>query len=301
MVMTNFVIQKPRFYLYNLLFERTLKSYGVRLHYVPPGVFSILESVDTYRAIWAISEFSQKWIWRYWKRHSEIITPPVNVEDFRSGEKRKAILSVGRFFTGSHNKKHLEMITAFKELYNRSTQPVNLSTKQASPVDQVEIRHWELHLAGGSTPGVEQQAYLEKIHQAAAGYPIFIHIDIPFPELVKLYSQSAIYWHAGGFGEDEEREPIKFEHFGITTVEAMASGCVPVVIGKGGQPEIVQHTVNGFLWQTLDELKQYTLMLMADPALRQRLSTAAIEHSRKYDRSSFNTQLDKLLAQIGVV
>ncbi len=120
------------------------------------------------------------------------------------------------------------------------------------------MQGWELHLAGGTTPGDEHVAYLKGVLQAAQGYPISIHPDIAFGDLVQLYAQSAIYWHASGFGEDEKKEPVKFEHFGITTVEAMASGCVPVVIGNGGQPEIVRHGVSGYLWRSLDELKSLT-------------------------------------------
>ena len=41
-----------------------------------------------------------------------------------------------------------------------------------------------------------------------------------------------------------------FEHFGITTVEAMAAGCVPVVIDKADQREIVRHVTDGYRWTT---------------------------------------------------
>ena len=56
------------------------------------------------------------------------------------------------------------------------------------------------------------------------------------------------------------------EHFGITTVEAMAHGCVPVVVRLGGQLEIVQDGVNGRLWGSLGELVAITRELMADSA-----------------------------------
>ena len=117
---------------------------------------------------------------------------------------------------------------------------------------------------------------------------------------MQLYAQSAIYWHASGFGEDEKKEPVKFEHFGITTVEAMASGCVPVVIGNGGQPEIVRHGVSGYLWHSLDELKSQTLRLVENPSFREEMSQHALADSQKYDKAHFRVRLDELLAQIGV-
>ena len=58
------------------------------------------------------------------------------------------------------------------------------------------------------------------------------------------------------------------EHFGITTVEAMAAGCVPVVINKAGQREIVEDGVSGFLWNTWGELKDRTQLLAEDGNLR---------------------------------
>ena len=109
-----------------------------------------------------------------------------------------------------------------------------------------------------------------------------------------MYSTSAVYWHASGFGEDDQREPEKYEHFGITTVEAMAAGCVPVVIAKGGQPEIVQHGKNGFLWNTLEELQQSTLQLMQDPALASSLSQQAVQDSRQYATDAFYRRVNQV-------
>jgi len=77
------------------------------------------------------------------------------------------------------------------------------------------------------------------------------------------------------------------EHFGISTAEAMAAGCVPVVINKGGQPEIVEHGVNGFVWETLDELRNYTTRLINDDALRAKMSEAARKRAQVFRSESF--------------
>ena len=123
---------------------------------------------------------------------------------------------------------------------------------------------------------------------------------MPYPEMLKLYNESAIYWHASGYGEDENREPVKFEHFGITTVEGMAAGCVPVVIGKGGQPEIVRHGQNGYLWNSIRELQSYTLKLIQDEDLRARISSKALADSAAYSKEKFQNSLIELLKDIGV-
>ena len=78
----------------------------------------------------------------------------------------------------------------------------------------------------------------------------------------------------------------------------MASGCVPVVIGKGGQREIVNHGKNGFLWDSLDELKKYTLLVIEDEALRNSLAHAAPLSLEKFNRRNFEAQLDKVLIRM---
>ncbi len=152
----------------------------------------------------------------------------------------------------------------------------------------------------GTVPEKRHLDYLRRVRAEAAGYPIYIHTDISFPELTKLYRQAKIYWHACGYGENVERNAMRFEHFGITTVEAMAAGCVPVVINKAGQVEIVRHGEDGFLWNSLGQLQRYTMELIEDEALRQRMSRAAIERSRRFGREAFAQRLAEIMAEMGV-
>jgi len=67
----------------------------------------------------------------------------------------------------------------------------------------------------------------------------------------------------------------------------MAAGCVPVVINKGGQREIVHHGVNGFHWETLEELKHYTEKLIKDASLRRTMSEAARARAKFFSRDAF--------------
>ena len=100
-----------------------------------------------------------------------------------------------------------------------------------------------------------------------------------------LLGKAAVFWHAMGFGEDQDANPLAMEHFGIATVEAMARGCVPVVIKRGGQPEIVRHGVDGFLWETLEELEHYTRLLTGDSELRRTMAESARRRTRYSARS----------------
>ena len=62
----------------------------------------------------------------------------------------------------------------------------------------------------------------------------------------------------------------------------MAAGCVPVVIGMGGQLEIVQDKESGLLWHTIDQLKQNTIELSCNEKLIKALSRQAIKRSKDF-------------------
>lgn len=132
--------------------------------------------------------------------------------------------------------------------------------------------------------GVGDRAYLEGLRSLAKGLPVKFYPNLGYDALVKLYGESSIYWHSSGFAETD---PTKMEHFGISTVEAMAGGSVPVVIGKGGQREIVEHSKSGYLWDNLDDLKEFTLKLVNKDNLRVRMSVQAVERAQLFSKGNF--------------
>jgi glycosyltransferase involved in cell wall biosynthesis len=143
---------------------------------------------------------------------------------------------------------------------------------------------WELICAGV----VESTDYFQQVSLAASRAKVTMRVDLPFSELRLWYGRAKIFWHAMGLHSAvEQREPSALEHFGMSTVEAMAAGCVPVVIDRGGQREIVEHGKSGFLWNTVEELKYYTLRLVFDDALRDRMSLAAIVRARRFSVDNF--------------
>jgi glycosyltransferase involved in cell wall biosynthesis len=242
-----------------------------------------LSFLDHYQRVIANSEYTRTWIQRYWGVDSDVLFPPIRVQELRPGRKQHKILSVGRFFArgSGHSKKQLELVEAFGRMMRRN-----------------RLDGWELHLVGG----VERshKPYLNKIRKAAEGLPVQIHANAPRPLVEDLFSSSSMFWHATGLGEDEERQPWVFEHFGMTTVEAMAAGCVPVVIDKAGQREIVRHGVDGFRWSTLDELEAYTRSLAGDDSLRERLAASAVQRARAFSEEAFAARWSEISRSLGI-
>lgn len=77
--------------------------------------------------------------------------------------------------------------------------------------------------------------------------------------------------------------PSQAEGISNTLLEAMACGRPPVVTAVGGNPELVDHEVNGLLVPPQDSavLSAALRRLVADPAMRQRLGDASLARARE--------------------
>lgn len=84
------------------------------------------------------------------------------------------------------------------------------------------------------------------------------------------------------------------EHFGITIVEAMAAGCVPVVHDSGGPIEIVTSDV-GFRWQDLASAANQIKMLAENDNLREKLSSAASTRAKRFGVETFESEMEEIL------
>ena len=119
--------------------------------------------------------------------------------------------------------------------------------------------------------------------------------SISFEALKDRYARASIFWHLKGYGETM---PNFMEHFGMTTVESMASGCVPIAINRGGQPEIIEHGKSGWLWEELDELRSHTLHMIRNPTKMKKMSKAATKRSEVFGIESFSQSLSKEINRI---
>jgi len=220
------------------------------------------EFLATYDLVAANSEYTAGWVERLWGRSATVLHPPVLMRE--PAAKQPIILAVGRFFptVSGHSKKQLELVHAFRIACERG------------------LRGWELHLVGGCKP--EERRYVEDVRRAAVGLPVEFHLNAPGDDVAELFGAARVFWHAAGLGEDLERYPDRAEHFGITVVEAMSAGAVPLVYAEGGPATIVRQHGCGRVYSTVDELAASTLALVDAPNELDRVAARAASAAREF-------------------
>lgn len=205
------------------------------------------------------------------KNKSFILYPPIDTQGFTSGKKEDIILSVARFDSPSHSKRQDILIEAFKKLNKK-------------------FPSYQLFLVGGSRGDSNT---LEKLKTQAGNLPVKFIVNPDFDKLKQLYSKAKFFWHAAGYKIDETTDPEKVEHFGMTTVEAMAAGCVPVVIAKGGQKEIIKPGT-GFLCNSPEEMAKETGGLIKNQLELNKITSASQKRSLDFSTGEFNQKLRSL-------
>lgn len=229
------------------------------------------------------SEFTRQIIESSWKTkvqfvHYPMIQPLVKLSETEQvlNQKQPLILNVGRFFRQLHCKHQEILVQSFRNLRAQFPQ---------------EMKNWKLVCLGS----VEDESYAAEVRALAQGLPVeFVH-ESSRATLETFYRAASIYWHATGFGENPRKNPEKMEHFGISTVEAMSAGAAPVVIGQGGQVEILRD-LPAWNWQTQAELESKTLTLIRNPQQRRTVQQQAMRSAYYYDEARFAETLRRMLA-----
>jgi len=238
-----------------------------------------VEFLPTYSRYLANSEFTAGWVERLWERPADVLYPPVR-PSVVPGDKEPVILVLGRFFDPAlgHSKKQHELLATFTDLHRSGKLP-----------------GWRMAIVGGCDAA--NREYALHVRRHAIGLPVDVHVNAPGDVVERFLGSASLYWHGAGFGEDPDRHPERFEHFGISVVEAMAAGAVPLVFGAAGPAEIVRDGVDGVHWTTLDQLATRTVELASDVDRRGELARAAIQRAASFSADAFATHLRELLAR----
>ena len=237
--------------------------------------------IKTYSLYIAYSQYVRYWLDRIWgidEAKTALIDPAVNPIT-KTGEKSDVIFVCSRI----EKSKDIDVLV----LAYKSSELLQKTSK--------------LIIAGAVI--AETKSYVVTLRNIIGSQTdlITLHENPSHKEIESYYSRAKIFWHAKGYSVDEENDPFELEHFGLTTVEAMSAGCVPVVINKGGQKEIIEDGVNGYRWDTPEQLVEKTVYLIQHEDERKKMSERAMEKAKQYSLDNFTDNLGKaLIEKLGV-
>ena len=192
-----------------------------------------------------------------------VIYPPVDIQRFWSSndQRERAVVTAGRFSPAKRQLQQIELAAQLPDL--------------------------DFHIIGFTPPDNPYfHACKEKVKQLGL-HNAHLHANAPFDTLLQFLQHSRYFLHT-----------LINEPFGITAVQAMAAGCIPLVHDSGGQRETVPEP---FLrYQTLAEVSLRLAELDATSnfeinALRQRLQTQVRQFNVDRFQSRIQAQLAKLL------
>ena len=214
------------------------------------------------------SDFSRQAIAAYSANEPAVIAPPVNVEEFReilpAGPRADSVLVVSRI----HPSKKLENAVALARLL-----------KDRGVGKELVIAG---NLGSEDQCGQEYRAMLEDMARAqgVSGY-VKIKANVKLEKLYSLMKKSKVYFH-----------PLPGEPFGISVVEAMSAGLVPVVPDTGGPAEFVPRTYQFHSLQQAADIVESSMD--APDAARAALS----ESVKRFSLAEYVRSLQKFTSQM---
>ena len=212
------------------------------------------------------SNFSRKAILKSFGVDSAVLPPPVDVDIFRnacliSNSRDDSILVISRF----HPSKKIENVIHLAKLLHQN----ELGT--------------EMNIVGNMLP--DAVGYFNYLNNLVKHYELedFVRfeINLRFDRLLNLMRRSKVYVH-----------PLPGEPFGISTVEAMSAGIVPVVPDIGGHTEFVPAK---YQFRTYGQGVGAVAAALAAPASER----AKLSHStQKYSVTNYITKFQQILTDI---
>ena len=268
----------------------------------------------------------------------EHVYPPVTLSStgYTSKELQKVrepwILLTGRFFDGIQGKRHIEAIQVFKLLKNmisgnskvieesaeeRSTTQVHrsrqdrkhqeLQTREYQANSDRTLQNAQLFLVGYQMSGQKAKQYVDSIRQAAKKVDgVHILVNVSSSALKALQQKTSIVWSlTGGLAGNplegqHKNNPADAEHFGISVVEAMSAGNIPIVTKKGGLLEIMRNESNQVASSSYEmALKTKLFLTMAEQDMHRRRVWAR-QTSELFGDNHFYDNMNKIIASTQV-
>jgi len=143
----------------------------------------------------------------------------------------------------------------------------------------------------GSLADNNYYIYLKRIIEKERVHNIRLQPNVSFEELHSLRTKSKVYLH-----------PMPHEHFGISIIEAMASGCVPIVHKSGGSwyDILEREETYGYAYSSVNEATIKIQTLLSDPNHYLEKALLALERSKAFIYEKFSESLRELLLDLNL-
>jgi glycosyltransferase involved in cell wall biosynthesis len=162
-----------------------------------------------------------------------------------------------------------------------------LPTQNLTAVPKIAqlVKNANFLILGQST--TTSKGTIEELRRLTAELRVDARVELltnqPFPRLLELLSEAKVFLRT-----------LYHEPFGISVVEAMAAGCVPVVPRNGGPwCDILDEKQGkyGYSYRTIDEAAHFIRMLLENEHLRAEISERAQKRATDFDSAVFAMQI----------
>jgi glycosyltransferase involved in cell wall biosynthesis len=248
------------------------------------------KALSSYQLMLSNSSFTKTYADGYWEypvSRSYVLTPPIGDAFVRSAyqnlgrklHKQKKFVHVGRFNPGNHSKNQLLIIEAFL----------------AAAARHSLLKDWELTLVGNvnQTPeALEYHARCRSLAERSNGR-IRILEDLKQKDLLDQLAVAFGYIHGTGAFIPPGQEPHRCEHFGLSIVEAMAFGCIPLVYARGGIFDVLEPGVSGVPYIDVEGLEDGIIHIAHqwETEHAENMQQAAISAASKQSQDNFTAKL----------
>ena len=226
------------------------------LYYRPASAF-YRNRVGRVRVLLSVSDFTRGFVAKRWERDSKTVYPPCPIESFSELSRIQPRENLVVTIGRVVPEKRFHLFVELARIVPKTTFVVIGSLSD------------------------ETSAYYEGLKRTAPENVSFILS--PLRKVRSILGRAMAYVHCA-----------ENEHFGITIVEAMAAGCVPIVHDSGGPKEIVTSDV-GFRWNSLSVAARNVVMLAENDRLRQALSAASSVRARQFRPEIFESEISRAL------
>jgi alpha-1,2-mannosyltransferase len=214
------------------------------------------------------SKFTQQVVMKYLNRKSLVLHPPVDVKTYArvKVKSENLVVTLSKFTP----KKYLHRVP----LIARNTQ-------KAKFIIAGGTNEYSIKIMAGVRKATREYGVEDRV---------ILMPNVEHSQLVELLTQAKVYLHV-----------MPSEHFGISIIEAMAAGCVPIVHRSGGPwLDILDQNQGkyGFSYEKPEEAACLIDNILGNRRLENEVSHAAQERSFEYDESVFRKNLQMIINKL---